>query len=49
MRPPAVVVLEVLAKDQPEVALVEDEQPIQSFMAKCLDDTLAMALARGRR
>ncbi len=40
----AVVVIDVLAKDQLQVALPEDEQPVQGFVAQGLDHALAMGV-----
>ena len=40
----AVVVIDVLPKNQSEVALAKDEQPVQGFVAERLDHTLAMGV-----
>ncbi len=40
----AVVVIDVLPKNQSEVALAEDEQPVQDFVAERLDHPLAMCV-----
>ena len=39
-----VVVIDVLAKHQLQVALAEDEQPVQGFVAQSLDHSLAMGV-----
>src|SRR5438128_11326279 len=39
-----VVVIDVLAKHQLQVALAEDEQPVQGFVAQSLDHPLAMGI-----
>jgi hypothetical protein len=40
----AVVVIDVLPKNQLQVALAEDEQPVQGFVAQSLDHPLAMGV-----
>src|SRR5437667_9408543 len=40
----AVVVIDVLPKNQTQVALAEDEQPVQGLMAQGLDHPLAMCV-----
>ena len=40
----AVVMIEVLLKNQLQVALAEDEQPVQSLVAQSLDRTLAVGV-----
>ena len=44
MRSLAVVVIDVVAKNQPQVALAEDEQPVQGLVANGLDHPLAMGV-----
>jgi len=40
----AVVVIDVLLKNQLQVALAKDKHPVQSFVAQCLDHPLAMGV-----
>ncbi len=40
----AVVVIDVLLKNQLQVALAKDEHPVQSFVAQCLDHSLAVGV-----
>jgi hypothetical protein len=40
----AVVVIDVLLENQLQVALTEDEQPVQSFVPQGLDHPLAMGV-----
>jgi hypothetical protein len=49
MRPGPVVVVEVLAKDLDQVALVQDDQPIQTLSPQGAQYPLVGGVARGLR
>jgi hypothetical protein len=49
MRPVPVVVGQVLAENQGQVAFAEDQEPVQELTAECSDDAFADGVGRRRR